>query len=299
VSSAPQTFAGGRQDARVVLRRAARLRVGLPDLPAGVRLELVVFVVRPGESKPVFTTDLRADTRELKVPAGTWDLAIEFGRESDDLLRIDGVNAEAGLENHDPRLLRLDWQKYLSVVTVRVVGPDSRPAHECDVWQCFETRFGTRDVGVAMRDGIGRLLVPKRGSNVVVQSRNPAWYARDIGVVSSDVVVQLSPAPRIAVSISAMPELPEGAVLQAILVEKGGLSAQPPCASFDADGKCTLLARASGFFRLQLAVRYGNTSVTVDGDGQVPIEIGEHDVQHRFELTEALRRSIAEAAREP
>jgi hypothetical protein len=294
-------FARGRQDVRLVLRKAARLRVGLPGLPAGASLHLYVECVSPGESKPVFATRLRADTRELDVPAGTWDLVIRlFARECDEVHRIERVVADAGVENHDPRLMELQWQKFLQPVTVRVVGPDGQPTDQCTIWQNFRTRSGTEGTSVSQtRDGIGRLLVPKGGSHVVVRSRNQTWRQADLGIVEADVVARLTQAPRIAVSISAMPDLPEGAILQAMLVAEEGMKADWPSASFDADGKCALLAPATGPFRLQITVRRGNTAKTVGSDGQVAIEVGDRDLEHRFELTEALRRSIAEAAREP
>jgi hypothetical protein len=149
------------------------------------------------------------------------------------------------------------------------------------------------------RDGLATLLVPKGGSHVVVRSRNPALREADLGVVEADVTARLLPAPRVSVQVSAMPELPEGYVLQAMLVAVSAKAPEPPFATFDADGKCSMLAPTTGRFRLQLTVRRGNTSHTVGGEGNVVVELGDRDMEHRFELTEALRRSIAEAAREP
>lgn len=182
------SVATGRSDVTLVVRRAARIRFAVRDLPAGVRTLLSLVAVPSDGVGPSVSIRDGLSATELRVPAGTWDIVVQQGRR--EVHRIAGVRADAGVETHDPRLMDFAWQTFAIVASVRVVGSDGRPSDACTV------RYTSDGTALACRPdgGVWRMLVPTVGGRIEVIGDAAGSVPIGLEVGAEEQVVPLAPA---------------------------------------------------------------------------------------------------------
>lgn len=280
----PHRLEAGARMEPIVVRRAARLLVAAKDLPPELLGELEIECRGTGE--PFWT---RIDAAgHLRVPAGTWDLRFRLSGDDEVLHEVADVRADAGVENHDLRLLRLDWKSFLAVVTVRVLDDQGAPCDECTVWQ-----FGTaKHRGRLAPGGVCRLLVPAAGAHLAVQYDR--WPAVDLGMVKDERTVRPPAARPLRIVLSQMPTLPEGVELVAALRRVDPLLAHVTL-PFDGTGIATSDTAWRGTNEVHVRVRRGSRWAAVTSP--IPFDVPAGGGEHRIEIDDAMRRAIEERAR--
>lgn len=281
-------FAPGRDDVELKVAPVARLQVGLtPVVPDGT---VALLRLRGREKNGArFEQTLPAPQGLLQLPAGTWDFVVVG---VDEVMAIDGVKAEAGIDNHDPRLMQLDWSAFATLATLHLVPVEGQPLPACQV------KVGLGNGLLGCRSGTVHLLLPKAGARVVVQPVSPQLRVVDLGVVTGDRTVQLQPAATLHLTLSAPPKLPDGLELRGLMTVHD-LDLMTPPFRFDAAGKASCAIRGKGTYRLQLVLARPHGPVL--GAGIVTtlaeaIDVDDRDLEHRVEMTTDLQQAIDAAA---
>lgn len=286
LQDATASYVAGSTGLHVDVLRAARLLVQVTPPLGEIRNSLQFQCTRPdGTGEPV-TAAFAPQDKELRLPEGRWDLSLSFSN-GDEVARFDNVIADGGVENHDPRLMQLDWTKFASVATIHVEGPDGEPCDDCTVWHYVERNGGGRSgQGSSPSDGLARLLVPKEGGIITIDPRDKTLRSVDLGVFKGETTVKLLPAPKVRFVLTGLPKLPEGAAY-VVTVRGSARSAPMNQLEADQDGVFTGCTRSTGSHSLQLMVRKGNTSWSV-GQVKAGIEVGDAGVDQTIEIDEAM-----------
>lgn len=276
-------LAENSKDVRLVVQRAGRVRFAA-DLPADLHTR-IRYRLEPanGEGDRVELPSLTPN--ELHVPAGHWHfVAYHDGME---LLRLENLRAESGVETHDPRFMAFDWRAYAIVVKVTVRDSKGEPCDQCTVW----VRNGGSGSGRSPTNGVLHLLLPKDGGKVDIEPRDHAIAGVDLGVITEDQVVVLGGGPRLTVTLTPMPKLPEDAQLLLVVGADGN------SVPFDGNGKATVSLPKAGVFTPRLDVRKGDVS-SGSPKLQLPaIEVPKEGKQCEVEMTAERREAIAELLR--
>jgi hypothetical protein len=239
-------LAENSKDLRLVVQRAGRVRFAA-DLPADLHTR-IRYRLEPasGEGDRVELQSLTPN--ELHVPPGHWHfVAHHDGKE---LLRLENLRAESGVETHDPRFMAFDWRAYAIAVKVTVRDSKGEPCDQCTVW----VRNGGSGSGRSPTNGVLHLLLPKDGGRVDIEPRDQKIAKVDLGVVTEDQVVVLGGGTPLSVTLSPMPKLPEGVEL--LLVLDGGESVP-----FDASGSAVIVMPGAGPCAPKISVRKGELTV--------------------------------------
>ena len=193
----------------------------------------------------------------FNIPEGTWDIV--FSHRKQEIHRIKSLEAEAGIENHDPRMLKLEWESFLAAVVVRVQAPDGGPAHRATMWVGAGPHHRT---GMSVVDGRLVCVGPRSDINLSVEWEDGSMV--ELGVVSADQVVRRGCGPVLCVEFDHAPELPDGVTL----VAAAGDAEQ----AIGSDGTGEFCVPAPGHYKVELFAVRGERRA------QVPIELDEFDV---------------------
>lgn len=248
----PQRFDARRDDLRIVVQRAGRIRFGAADLPPGVDSAFETYCERADAPEVRVPIAFDPSTKALLLPPGTWDFVVTI--DDQEIERLPRVIAESGIETHDPRFMFFDWRSFASVVTLHVQGPDGKPTDACTVWR----RYRNGASGRSPSDGVFRMLVAKDGAHITVEAEDATLRELDLGVVTGEHTVRLGAGPLLTVALSAAPALPDGVAL-VVAADAGGAPV-----AFDAAQTARLWLPAVGRCAPRLAVRKGERSVPVD-----------------------------------
>lgn len=247
----PQRFDARRDDLRIVVQRAGRIRFGASDLPEGVDSAFETFCESADDASVRVPIAFHPTTKELLLPPGTWDFVVSI--DDREVQRLPRVVAEPGIETHDPRFMFFDWRSFASVLTLHVHGPDGKPTEACTVWR----RYRNGATGRPPSAGLFRMLVPKDGAHITVEAQDATQREIDLGVVTGEHTVRLGAGPLLTVVLTALPELPDG--VQLVVAADGG-AAEP----LDGERTARLWLPAAGSCVPRLAVRRGDHTVPVD-----------------------------------
>jgi hypothetical protein len=244
----------------------------------------------PAGARKPFVTSISLDERQIAVPPGRWDLSFHFG-DADEAFRIDGVDADAGVETHDPRLMAFDWKPFAALVSLRVEDPRGQPCDDCSVGCYVTSSRGQTGSSSAPRNGRFRMLVPKAGAQIVVKPREGTHRNVDLGAFTGERTVNLVDTVKVALQLSDMPKLPDDVHLTAWLLDSSGrVSGQQ--IEVDAAGKAVLRPASIGKLHLQLVLRRGSNGRQLGMNGLAPVEVGEQDMEFAFAIPDALAKEI-------
>jgi hypothetical protein len=288
---AARTWEFGERHARFVVERAARVRVQLADLPQGVDPQLLLWWHRAGSTDAAYVYGtFTGEVAELFAPPVRGWLALRFASDHDhDLLRIDDLDADGGVEVHNPRLMAVDWRAFARVVHVRARNPGGAPLAEGSV---LVTEKNGGSHGTRLRSGTAALLVAKDGAHLQVHADVPGLLDLDLGVVRDDVDVQLQPAPRVAVELSGPLALPDGVRLVVFPDDMSGERLRSACVLLR-DGRGAFYAATATEARASLALRTGSGYRFLNRELAAKV-VAEGTVL-RIDVDAALRAAIARA----
>ena len=275
-------FAKGTRDARIVVRLAARVRVGVRGLPADLRSDFDCEV-HPVDGGPPIRVNWGFSGDEFRVPAGHWHFVVKLGDQ--EVHRLEDLRADAGVETHDPRFMDFDWRAFAALVTVRVEDKDGRPEDDCTVCHHYRN-YGS---GSPPKDGVIHILVDKEGGKITVEPEQEGHATVELGVVTGEHTVRIGGGPQLVVELSKLPTLPAGAVLT-VRVGEGHAGVV-----FDAEGRARVLVPKAGLFELHLGVRIGTHTNLLSWSQTV--EVGATGDTVKIELTPALQKQIDDSGR--
>jgi hypothetical protein len=273
----------GTKSCVIPIQRAGRVSVGLfpriPDLSNDLSFEFT----DPDNKDYKYSARLAKDTTWLSVPPGRWKVRLRLYQQ--EVFAIDELNVEAGIENHEPRLMRLVWSDFAHRACIRITEPSGAPAENCTVMVYSDN--GRAGSGSLARGGVMNLLLPKEGTTVQVQPRDPGFVPVDLGAIDGDRNVQLKPALRVAISWQAPLQLGEEVSLVMSQDTRAGILSE---AVFGPDGKALLFAAKPGKLDLRFALRKGNTTHYLNS--RISVEVDDQASPKTLEMTDALRTEV-------
>lgn len=268
----------GTKDAKFVVQRAARIRLGtdLKEAP----LSMITYRLEPASGEgPKVELMVALHQREVLVPPGHWHFVAHIHGE--ELLRLPDLRCDSGVETHDPRFMAFDWRAYANHVAIKVLDAAGRPTDECTVWM----RHQGSGQGTAPTNGIVHLLLPKAGGNVDVEAQDKKIAKVDLGVVTEDQVVVLGGGPPLTVNVAPVPKLPDGFVLL-VRVDK-----DDDGIPLDDKGSATIVVPKAGSFTPVFAVRKDNGTVAMNWQLDA-VEVPAAGAKVDVELTAARRKLL-------
>lgn len=242
-------LAATERDLVIRAQPAARIRFGMPGLPADVQNTLHLMLRPHGDDEAAARHYVSLQSDRLRTPAGDWDLV--FASHDTELHRIEGLHAAAGIETHDARMMFVDWRAFAELVTLRVQDEHGRPCDTCSVAYPAD-RPRTQ---IAARGGVVHWLVAKDAGTFRIQAGAERITLEN---VHGDVTVRLGCGPVLVVTLPMRPALPDGARLVAV----AGEHEQP----FDENGRAELCVDKSGRWRARLFVVHGERRREIDVD---------------------------------
>lgn len=270
---------------RLVVQPAARLRFAAPGLDADVRCDFDWLFVPAEEGRAPLQVDVPLGGGAVFMPPGHWHLVARHG--DDELLRVDDLRAEPGIELHDPRCMALVWQSFAKLVTVRFEHADGKPAE--DAYLCLEASHVTTCDNALQ--GIARVLLPKAGARARVEPLDPRFPPIDLGVLDGDRVVRIGGGPTLRCMLSEAIELPPGVQLAvAVGDDHAGLP-------FDHERNAVLELHEPGPLRAMLVLRRGHQTWRHDASAAL-VDVPAAGATHTFVVDDALRQAIARGAKE-
>ena len=270
---------------RLVVQPAARLRFAAPGLDANVRCDFEWLLVPAEEGREPVPVEVPFDGGDVFLPAGHWHLVVRHG--DDELLRLEDLRAEAGIELHDPRCMALAWESFARLVTVRIERADGTPAG--DAYLCVESNQVTMCDYV--KQGQTRALLPKAGARASVAPLDARFLPIDLGVLDGDRVVRIGGGPTLRCVLSEPIELPPG--IQLVLLVGDDHGGQP----FDHERTAVLELQQPGALRPGLVLRRGHQSAPL-ADSQFDVDVPTAGLTHTIRVDDALRQAIARGAKE-
>ena len=272
-----------RTDAVITLERSGRLLVGLtPALPTGLR-GLSLSGVDLDHADVTFKKDLPSDAKMIDVPAGRWKLSLLHYQQP--VATMDEVTIDPGVENHDARLMAIDWPSFATLAVLRLEAPDGSPTSECSVMAYAQKgQLGAIGIPVA---GKAMFLLPKKANLITIRPRDPSLRDIELTDVRGDRTIRFAPAVRLDLSWREALKLPANTELVAMAMAGG---AARRILTFDAAGKATLYAQEVGKIELHLGFRT-NGKVTYLDD-VMEIEVGEQGGARVLQLPPTVRAAI-------
>lgn len=292
--NAPWFFADGHPDERefttddalqrVAVQPAARLRFAAPGLDAAVRCDFEWQLEPAGGGGEPLVVDVPLGGGGVMMPPGDWHFVVRHGDQ--ELVRIENLHGDAGVEVHDPRLMALDWQSFARMVTVRLERADGTPAD--DAYLCVVAQNTT--TGQVADQGVARLLLPKGGALAYVEPTDPRYPPIHLGVLDRDRVVRIGGGPTLRCVLSAPLDL-QPDVLLALTVD-GEHAGQP----FDAEHSAVLELPEPGAIELQLMLRRGVQRY--DLARKFRVDVPKAGTTHTIVVDDELRQAIARGVKE-
>ncbi|MCA8974876.1 MAG: hypothetical protein KDC98_09140 [Planctomycetes bacterium] len=278
-------FAAGSKDLRIAVHPAGRVLFAGEDFGRDLFPCISLGCVpHDGDGKPV-DIRFRFDAKEIRVPPGIWDFV--FRCADAEVRRIDNVAVDPGIETHDPRFMFFDWKQFATITTIRVEDANGKPTDACTVWHQYRNGASGR----SPTDGVLRMLVPKEGAHVTVESDVDKQPEIDLGMATGDYTVRLGCGPRLRVRLSAAPELPAGVELTVAAV--GSDKAQ----AFDGEHTADLWLPRADTWKLAFSVRKGEISRPVDFERSA-VDVEPRGLLLTMPLTADLQARIDRAARD-
>ena len=181
--------------------------------------------------------------------------------------------------------MRLRWDEFARFARIRITDPSGQPAENCSVMVTYNS--GRSGSGSIAQGGTMNLLLPKEGTTVQIQPRDPAYQTAELGEVDGDRAVQLQPSLRVTLRWKEPPKLPEGLDLLIVSDLRSGIRNET---IFGADHSTTMFVAKPGKVALRFSLRKGNTTHYLNP--RVDVEIDEKGSPIVLEMTEALRQEI-------
>jgi hypothetical protein len=239
----------GTKGERFVVQRAARIR-----FDAGLKqgaLSMIGYRLEPASGQgPKVALELarRLSEPEFLAPPGHWHFVAHLHGE--ELLRLPDLRCDSGVETHDPRFMAFDWRAYAILVALTVRDGAGQPTDDCTVW----LRHRGSGMGSSPTNGVAHLLLPKAGGSVDIAPNDKKIAKIDLGVVTEDQVVVLGGGPPLTVTLSPMPQLPEGVEIVLAVGDSDAVA-------FDGKGSALLVLPAVGSYTPRISLRKGNTTM--------------------------------------
>lgn len=278
------SFAPGSEGVRLVVQRAARLRIvfdpPLPTFPELMHSEVAFRLESAADATATIPLQLPRTGPVCSIPAGSWHLvAYSHGEE---IVRLTDLQLQSGVETHDARLLPFDWRVFAVLVELDVLDANGRPTSAYSVETFSE--LGMRQQLAATTE-VARLLLPRRGSRLHIVPRDRRLATIDLGAVAEHRTVVLGGGTALTLVLQPMPELPAGVDL--VLVGAGG-AAMP----FAANGHASLVLQQPGALAPTVCVRRGDT-MSEPLDWQLPkLEVTADGKRIDVQLTESRAREL-------
>lgn len=270
---------------RLVVQPAARLRFAAPGLTADLRCDFEWWFEPAEAGREPVPVDVPLGGGDVFMPPGHWHFVVRHG--ADELLRVEDLRGQAGIELHDPRCMALAWESFARLVTVRLQHADGTPAD--DAYLCVEA--GDTTTCDVARQGRIQMLLPKAGARARVEPLDPRFLPFELGVLDGDRVVRLGGGPRLRCVLSAPIELPPGVQLAvAVGEEHAGLP-------FDGERNAVLELHEPGPLRAMLVLRRGHRTWRPDASAAI-VDVPAAGATHVFVVDDALRQAIARGAKE-
>lgn len=278
----------GKKDLRLVVQRAARLRIAfdppLPSYPELLHSDVAFQLESAVDANVTIPLDVLQSSAVCNAPVGPWHLvAHSRGKE---IARLPDLQLQSGVETHDARLLRFDWREFAVLVELDVLDANGRPTSAYSV-----ATFGA--TGMQLRlpatTEVTRLLLPRSGSPLHIVPRGSRFEPIDLGVVAEHRTIVLGGGTALTLVLQPMPELPAGVEL--VLVGADG-TAMP----FAANGHASLVLQKPGSLTPTVCVRRGETT-SAPLDWQLPkLDVPKDgkriDVEPTASRAQELRRRI-------
>lgn len=141
--------------------------------------------------------------------------------------------------------------------------------------------------GSLARGGVMNLLLPKEGTTVQVQPRDPSFVPVDLGAIDGDRSVCLKAAMRVSLSWQDPLKLPEEVVLLATADNRAGVLGE---STFGSDGNAVAFFAAPGKYQLRFALRKGNTTHYLNA--RVSVEVDSEGRAQTLTMPDALRTEL-------
>lgn len=216
-------------------------------------------------------------TRSVRLPAGHWNLKLRLYNQ--ELLSVDDVQIDPGVETHDGRLLRIDWRPFLNMPTVRVESPNGKRTEDYALW-FYEDRQGARGgQGPGVHDVTLPYILPKKGTIIAIEPADPEFRSVDLGVIEGPNTLKLTPSLEVKLQLTNLPALPEGVELIGRLNLPTFRTIDNP---IDAEGHVRFFSSKAGAANLQFAIRKGTTMRYIGNS--IPVEIREDPAEQKVEV---------------
>jgi hypothetical protein len=274
-------------DAVIRLERSGRMLIGLtPPLPTGLR-GISLKGVDLDHSDVTFQKDLPSDAKMIDVPAGRWKITLLHYQQP--VATVDEVTVDPGVENHDARLMAIDWRAFATLATLRLEAPDGNPTSECSlIAYAQKPQLGAVAIPVA---GKAMFLLPKAKNSITIRPADPSLRIVELTDVAGDQTVRFAHAIRFDLSWQEPLNLPANIEMVAMPMTSGTARR---ILTFDAAGKATLYAQESGKVDLHLGLRIdGKVSYL---DDVMEVEVGEQGGPRVLRMPPTVRAAI-DAAR--
>jgi hypothetical protein len=216
-------------------------------------------------------------TRSVRLPAGHWNLKLRLYNQ--ELLSVDDVQIDPGVETHDGRLMRIDWSPFLNLTNVRVESPAGKRTEDYAVW-FYEDRQGARGgQGPGVHDVTLPYILPKKGTIIAIEPADPEFRSVDLGIIEGPHTLRLTPSIEVKLQLTNVPPLPEGIELIGRLNLPTSRTVDNPVA---ADGRVAFFSSKPGAANLQFAVRKGTTMRYIGNS--TPVEVREDGAEQKVEI---------------
>lgn len=274
---------GRRTDATITVERSGRLLVGLvPPIAAKLR-GIGLTGTDLDHAEITFQKELPSDATMIDLPAGRWKIVLTHYQRP--VATLDEVTIDPGVENHDARMMAIQWHEFARLVTLRLEAPDGNPTSECSsIAYADKPQIGAVGIPVA---GKVTFLLPKTNNQVVIRPRDPSLRTVELNNLDSDRTVRFAPALRCDLSWQEALKLPAKTELVAMVMAS---SAGRRILTFDATDKATLFVDEPGKVELHLGFR-ANGRVTYLDDA-MEVDVGPEGGARVLKLPPTVRAAI-------